>query len=56
MAIIGGVLGFLLASALAVYGSRTFNNALVPVLSVFLVGLDFLLGAQKGVKNSVSDR
>lgn len=43
LAMVGGVLGYLLASALAVYGSRTFNNAIVPVLSVFLVGLGFLL-------------
>jgi len=45
-ATIGGVLGFLIASVSAVYGSQTFNTAVIPVLSVCLVGLGFLLGAR----------
>lgn len=47
-ATMGGVLGFLLAAAAAVYGSQTFNTPVVPVLSVCLVGLGFLLGARRG--------
>lgn len=49
-ATIGGVLGFLMAAALAVYGSQTFNNPVVPVLSVSLVGIGFLLDAKQGNK------
>lgn len=45
-ALIGGIVGFLIAAALAVWGSQTFNNPVVPVLSVSLVGVGFLLGAK----------
>lgn len=45
-AIIGGAIGFWIASPVAAYGSMTFNNPIVPVLSVALVGFGFLLGAR----------
>jgi hypothetical protein len=47
---IGGVLGFLLAAVLAVYGSRLFNSPVVPVLSVTLVGIGVLLGLGRAEK------
>ena len=41
---IGGVIGFLFASVIAVYGSRYFNNPVAPILSVFLTGIGTVIG------------
>ncbi|NND71932.1 MAG: hypothetical protein HKN43_10160 [Rhodothermales bacterium] len=48
--IVGGALGFLMAAALAIGGSTSFNSALIPLAGSLFIGCGFLLGRRHAAR------